>query len=366
MVSGEERLVERGAEILADGLQLRVARLAGQAVGIVRGVVEGVSLARLVHLAGGTVDGLLLCGIDLAEAVGQALHLLVHLLDALRLHEEQVAVADDIRALHFIPGFPDVQVRKHLFRGSLDIRCLYQALDELDDNMSHARQHMLRTYKIIRQVAQRRQRLQVTHQAVVEVNHLRVLDLRGFEGPPELIHIHAPPLGTLVVEHGASGGQRLLVVVVLGVEAGAVAIEHHDIVLRRSRLGNPVQLLGQVLLTVELVLRLLLEAGLGAQLREVGLRRQFKAHHLVLVGILAREGEFLSAVPVLIEEQHAQFLLLIQQRLRRFKYTLNNLVHVTAGMAVDEQRVVCQVSCRSPVVLIVILVAARCEYHCTA
>ena len=65
---------------------------------------------------------------------------------------------------------------------------------------------------------------------------------------------------------------------------------------------------------------------------------------------------------VLIEEQHAQFLLLIQQRLHRFKYTLNNLVHVTAGMAVDEQRVVCQVLRRSPVVLIVILVAARTFY----
>jgi len=43
MVSGEERLVERGAEILADSLQMRVARLASQTVGIVRGVVEGIS-----------------------------------------------------------------------------------------------------------------------------------------------------------------------------------------------------------------------------------------------------------------------------------------------------------------------------------
>ena len=162
-------------------------------------------------------------------------------------------------------------MRKHLFRGSLDIRRLHQAFDELDDDMTHTRQHMLRTNKIIRQVAQCRQRLQVTHQAVVEINHLRVLDLRGFDGPPELIHIHAPALGTLVVEHGAGGGQRLLVEVVLGVEARSMAVEHQDIVLCRSRLGNPVQLLRQVLLAVELVLRLLLKAGLGAQLGEVGL-----------------------------------------------------------------------------------------------
>ena len=69
-------------------------------------------------------------------------------------------------------------------------------------------------------------------------------------------------------------------------------------------------------------------------------------------------------MPVLIEEQHAQLLLLVQQGLHRFKYTLNDLVHVATGMAIDEQGVVRQILCRrSLVVLIVILVSARGEHH---
>ena len=362
MVAGNECLVEGCAQVLADSQKLSVASLAGQAVGIVGSIEKGDALVRLIDLACGTVNGLLLRGIDFTDATAEAVHLRVDILDVQGLHEEQVAITF-VRS-HDIHRLPVIEMGKHLLRGGLDASGLLQSLDKLDDDVAVAGQQMLRTDIIISQVAQRGQRLQIAHQAVVEEDHLRMLDVRSLEGPLELIHVHAAASETPVVEHGTGGSHRLLEEVVKGIEAGTVAVEHQDIVLRRGSLGSPVNLRGEVLLTVELELRILLKTGLGAQLLEVGVCRQFEAQHLVLVGIPAHEGACIVMMAILIEEQHAYLLLTVgKHRLQFNKHALDNVVHMTAGMTVDEQGVVCQILRRRRVFIVVFVVTARCQRH---
>ena len=133
-----------------------------------------------------------------------------------------------------------IKIGKHLLRGGLDAGGLQQALDKLDDDVAVAGKQMLRTDIIVGQVAQRGQRLQIAHQTVVEEDHLRMFDVRSLDGPLELVHVHATAFETLVVEHGAGGSHRLLVVVVKGIEACSVAEEYQNIVLRGGCLGSPV------------------------------------------------------------------------------------------------------------------------------
>ena len=365
MFVSDECIVERLAEVFADGQELCVTRLACQTVGIVCGIVERCALEGLIDLASGTVDGFTLSGIDFADAVAEAVHLLVDVLDVQCFHEEEVAVAYFLA--HPVLGFPIVQIREHLLCGSLDVGGLHQALDELDDDVAHAGQHMLRAYIVVGQVAQGGERLQVAHQAVVEVNHLRMLDFGGFDGPFELVHVHASAIEALVVEHGTRACNGFLVEVVLGIEACSVAVEHDDVVLGGCGSGSPVQLSGQVLLAVELELRFLLEACSGAQFPEVGLSRQFEAQHFVLVGKPATEGVLLRMVPVLVEEEHTHLFLPCEQGLHSCIDVLDDVVHVTARVAVDEQRIVCQIFRRCWIrSRVVVVVAARYECDCAA
>ena len=365
MFVSDECIVERLAEVFADGQELGITCLACKTVGIVCGIEKRCALERLIDLASGTVDGFPLSGIDFADAVAEAVHLLVDVLDVQCFHEEEVAVAYFLA--HPVLGFPIVQIREHLLCGSLDVGGLHQALDELDDDVAHAGQHMLRADIVVGQVAQGGQRLQVAHQAVVEVNHLRMLDFGGFDGPFELVHVHASAIEALVVEHGTRACNGFLVEVVLGIEACSVAVEHDDVVLGGCGSGSPVQLSGQVLLAVELELRFLLEACSGAQFPEVGLSRQFEAQHFVLVGKPATEGVLLRMVPVLVEEEHAHFFLLGEQGLHSCIDVLDDVVHVTSCVAVDEEGVVSQFPLRFGFGSgVVVAVAARCERHCAA
>ena len=62
-------------------MDLVIARFASQAIGIVGGIENCSPLVRLINLACGTVNGLMLIGLDFADTTAETIHLLVDFLD---------------------------------------------------------------------------------------------------------------------------------------------------------------------------------------------------------------------------------------------------------------------------------------------
>ena len=201
-----EGVVQRGRDVF----QLDIVGLFGQQLGIVSNVEEGgeefvfilIDRFDAIHALGGTVDGLLLCGIKFQEAVAQLLGGIDDSFELVCANHLIVAIPAYSFFFIYITVLPyRCTAFEHQPSSLHRIASLHESAHKFRHQLAVAAKHVGRGEDIVGKLICLCQCLYIAHIAVVEHERVKMVDACSLHGIIHLVHIHPFAIYPLVGHH---------------------------------------------------------------------------------------------------------------------------------------------------------------------
>ena len=145
-----------------------------------------------IYASGGTVDSVLLCGIERHDAVAQLLRSIDNGIELIHANYLEVAIVGAIFiAFLYIAVLPCGRTAfEHQACSFFGIACFHQSAHKLCQYLAIATEHVGRSNDVVGKIPCLRQRLYIAHKAVVEVQRVQAVNACSLHGIIHLVHIH--------------------------------------------------------------------------------------------------------------------------------------------------------------------------------